>query len=103
MIPEPLVQLESELRQACVQQRYGAVEHLALEFGDAARREIAKLKPGDASIARIAQHVLSVLEWSRLITLTGRARTAGELRGIPFLNRYLSRSLPRPPTVRIDA
>ena len=97
-----LTKLETELRQASAQQQYGTVERLALEFGDAARAEIGQLKTGDPRIAEIAQHVLGVLEWARLITLAGRAQTAAELRGIPFLKQYLARGPGRPPMVRVD-
>jgi hypothetical protein len=103
MMPENLAKLELELRLASEQQRYGAVERLALAFGDAARREIGKLEPGDPAAARIAQHVLDALERSRLIALAGRARTAGKLRCIAFLNRYLAKFPSRSPMVRVDA
>jgi hypothetical protein len=103
MIPEDLANLEIELRLACEQQRYGAAERLALAYGDAARREIEKLEPSDPAAARIARHVLGALERARLIALAGRARTAGKLRCLPFLKRYLAKSPSRPSMVRMDA
>jgi hypothetical protein len=103
MIPKDLARLEIELRVACEQERYGAVERLALAFGDAARREIGKLEPGDPGAAKIGRHALDALERSRLVVLAGRARSAGKLRCIRFLNRYQAKSVPRPPMVRMDA
>ena len=103
MIPQTLAAIELDLKKASAQQQYALIECLALTFGDAARSEIATLAPGDPAVAEIAEHVLGVLEWSRLITLAGRAMTADELRGIPFLNRYLAGSPARPPMVRMDA
>jgi hypothetical protein len=98
-----LAKLETELRVASEQQRYAAVARMALALGNAARSEIGKLEPADPAAARIAQQVLGALEWSRLIVLAGRARTAGKLRCIPFLNRYLAKCPPRPSMVRLDA
>jgi hypothetical protein len=100
---DDLVQLEMELGLASEQQRYAAVERLAEAFGDAARREIEKLEPGDPAAARIVERVLRALDRSRLITLAGRARVAGKLRCVPFLNCYLAKSPQRPPIFRMDA
>jgi hypothetical protein len=103
MIPPALAQLEARLRQASAKRRYGDVERLALEFADAARAEIGKLAPGDPAVAALAQSAAGVLERTRLITITGRARTAQELRGLPFPGRYVRHTPPRPPMFRIDA
>jgi hypothetical protein len=102
MTMDSMAKLENDLRLASEQRRYGAVGRLALEFGEAARRVIGSLEPGDPAAARIAQQVLCALESSRLLALSGRAMIADELRSIPIRKRYLVKSPPRPSIVRLD-
>jgi hypothetical protein len=101
MIPEALTKLERELRRAAASHDYVSIERLAVAFGDAARLEIGKVPPGDPAVAEIARHVLNVLECSRILTLIGRARTAGELRSLSCLRRYIPRPRQRNPRLRL--
>jgi len=96
-----LTQIEADLKQAAERSDYEAVDRMALEFGDTARRLLSTLPP--AEILTTAQRVLDTLEWTRMVVLTGRANTAQELRSIPFVNRYLASSRSNSLGVQMDA
>ena len=75
-----LIQLEKDLRSAVARRCYAEVDGATNAFCVQAAEDWQALPPGDPGTIRIFEHLMAVLEWSRLMLCTSRESTAAELR-----------------------
>jgi len=92
MIPNPLTDLENQLRSAVVARRYRDVRRIAPRFCAAARTSIDQLLPSDPLRRETIRYVDRTLEWASIMLILARTSLAGELRRITFLHQYVSNS-----------
>lgn len=104
MTPDPLTELENQLRAAVIAGRYQDVCRIAPEFCAAAQSNIAELCPGDPLRRETILYVDRTLDWARTMMILARATLASELRRYTFLHKYVSINLPAAATfARLEA
>lgn len=97
-----LAMIENDLRNAALHRRYADVEPLAKRLCLAADTQARSLATGDPARAELVRRVVETLESARLLLCVARAATAGDLRRLPLLKRYLTASSASKDPFRLD-
>jgi hypothetical protein len=102
VIPSSIVKAESDLRRAVERRQEGDISKCIAAYGELARNQVQSLLPGDPIRLEISEHVISVLEWARLMLQTRRASLAEDLRLLRTADRFLGAELSAAPRFRLD-
>jgi len=107
MIPSPIIAAEQELRRVMERRQGGDISQCLDTYGETARKQLESILPGDPAHRQICEHVLSVLNWAKLMLHTRRSTLAEDLRALQRTHRFLGaeRLSTEPgadPRIRID-
>lgn len=102
MIPSSILNAERELRRAIERRQSGAIPQCLLALREIAGNQLKSFGPGDPVRVQTCQRVLSLLEWSRLMLQTQRARLAEDLRLLGKTDRFLAAKMSDVSRLRLD-
>jgi hypothetical protein len=102
MIPQTIQDSEAALRRAVEQQQFSRVERLTLSHCELVDSQLSTLPTNDALRLELLTRVIGVLQWTRLMLATARARHSERLRQTLMAKRYFVSAGTGRSQVRVD-